>query len=149
MSDVGRLCAVALLVIASVGCGGTYDATVSGSVTLDGQPLTRGTVKFIPDGAGAPGYGLVGGDGSYSLMTGREAGISSGAYTVTVVANAPSTPDPNSPSSPPMPGKPITPVWYRDAESSPIKETVEPGSNEISLSLTSTPPAGWKPPGRR
>lgn len=146
MKRVSRLLSLAGFLIACAGCGGTYDATVTGAVTLDGQPLTRGTVKFIPDGASAPAYGLVGSDGGYSLMTGREEGIQSGAYTVTVVANAPSTPDPNNPSSPPMPGKPITPAWYRDAQSSPMKESVESGSNEINLALTSTPPPGWKPP---
>ena len=75
-----------------------------------------------------------------------------GNYTALLIPNVtnPSTPDPNNPSSPPMPGKPITPAWYRDAQSSPMKESVESGSNEIDLALTSTPPPGWKPPpGRR
>lgn len=151
MSGVGprRILIVALLqFVFVVGCGGPYDASVSGIVTLDGSPLPRGTVKFDPDQQGPSGYGLIESDGSYSIMVGREYGLPSGSYTVTVVANEPSVPN-KSPSLPPAPGKPITPAWYREAAHSPLKKTVESGSNEINLELTSTPPADWKPAGKR
>jgi len=146
-----RLLAVAMLpasLLFITGCGGPYDASVSGVATLDGSPLQRGTVKFDPDQAGPSGYGLIESDGSYSIMVGREYGLPSGSYTVTVVANEPSVPN-KSPSLPPTPGKPITPAWYREPAQSPLKKTVESGSNEINLELTSTPPAGWKPAGKR
>jgi len=127
-----------------VGCGGPFDSSVSGVATLDNSPLPTGTVKFMPEGSGPSGYGMIGTDGSYSIMVGREEGLPSGSYVVTVVANEPSIPNSN-PSLPPAPGKPITPVWYRDPALSPLKHTVEPGNNEINLDLKSAPPAGWKP----
>jgi hypothetical protein len=126
-----------------VGCGGTYDASVSGTATFNSAPLTAGTVKFNPEQAGPSGYGLIQSDGSYSIMTGREEGLPSGSYVVTVVANEPPIPSKN-PAHPPTPGKPLTPAWYRDPAQSALKYTVEPGGNEINLELTSTPPAGWK-----
>ncbi len=135
------LIAVGLAMVA--GCGGVYDASVEGVVKLNGSPLTRGTVKFIPEQSGSSGYGLIGSDGSYSIMTGRESGLPSGSYAVTVVANEASIPNAN-PSLPPAPGKPITPEWYRDQATTPLKHSVESGRNTINLELDSQPPAGWK-----
>jgi hypothetical protein len=130
------------------GCGGPYDASVTGVITMNGTSLPRGTIKFTPEKSGPSGYGLIDNAGSYSIMTGREEGLPSGPYVVTVVANEPSMPNAN-PSLPPTPGKPITPAWYRNPAQSPLKYTVEPGDNEINLELTSQPPAGWNPRGRR
>jgi hypothetical protein len=133
--------AVSAVVLLVTGCGGTYDSSVTGVITLDGAPLPRGTVKFIPEQSGPSGYGLIGSDGSYEIMTGREAGLKSGRYVVTVVVNEQSTPNKN-PSLPPIPGKPITPAWYRNQAQSPLKHNVEPGSNEINLELSTKSPAG-------
>jgi hypothetical protein len=146
-SLVGTLVMGGLLML-SAGCGGPYDSSVYGIATLNSAPLPGGTVKFTPEQAGPSGYALIDGDGSYSVMTGREEGLPSGAYVVTVVTNQPSIPNKN-PSLPPTPGKPITPAWYRDPTQSPLKYTVEPGKNEINLELSSQPPPGWNPRGRR
>jgi hypothetical protein len=134
--------AVVAVVLIVTGCGGPYDASVTGVATLDGSPIPRGTVKYIPNGAGPSAYGLIEEDGSYTLMTGREDGLPSGSYTVTVVANEKSIPSAN-PSAPPTPGKPITPPWYRTESTSGLNVTVQPGSNEINLELSWQPPAGW------
>jgi hypothetical protein len=139
--------AAVCLAVAVTGCGGPYDAAVSGNVTLDGTSLPRGTVKFVPEQPAPTGYGLIGSDGSYEIMTGRERGLKSGSYVVTVVANEESTPNQN-PSLPPIPGKPISPPWYRSDQTSTLRFTVEPGDNDVNLELTSQPPPGWTP-GRR
>jgi hypothetical protein len=102
----------------------------------------------MPEGSGPSGYGSIGSDGTYSIMVGREEGLPPGSYTVTVVANEESVPNPN-PALPPAPGKPITPPWYRDATTSPLKVNVEPGDNDVPLNLTAQPPPGWKPARRR
>jgi hypothetical protein len=137
-----------LFLVACAGCGGTYDASVNGVVTMDRSPLSGGTVKFNPQQSGPSGYGLIGSEGSYSIMVGREEGLPAGSYVVTVIANEPSQPN-SKLGLPPTPGKPITPPWYRDPSHSPLIKTVEPGSNEINLELTSTPPAGQKTAGTR
>lgn len=71
------LCAGALL---STGCGGASDdlatASVSGKVTRQGQPVSGGSVMFVPrvsaDKKGPPGKpaaGEVGPDGTFKLTT--------------------------------------------------------------------------------
>lgn len=130
--------------IALVGCGGPYDATVSGAVKFNGTTVPRGTVSFTPQGAGAPAYGQIGPDGTYLLRTGREEGLNSGSYSVAVAANE-ATP-PNLKGGPPPMGKTITPEWYRDPATSGLTFTVAPGDNTIDLELNATPPPGWKPP---
>ena len=136
-----------VVLLAAAGCGGRYDASVNGIVKLNGTTVPRGTVTFTPDQSGPSGYGLIDDGGSYTIMTGREKGLPSGAYTVTVVANEASVANKN-PSLPPAPGKPLTPEWYRNPAQSPLKYTVAAGSNKIDLELTSSPPAGWKASGR-
>src|SRR5436190_24306017 len=107
-----------ITVAMSSGCGGAYDSTVRGIAKFNQTPLQSGTVNFIPQQSGPSGYGLIDSNGSYSIMTGRENGLPSGTYLVTVASNEASIPNKN-PSAPPTPGKPITPAWYRDAAKSP------------------------------
>ena len=140
------IAALALLLLGfNEGCGGTYDATASGVVTLDGQAVPRGTVTYHLATGGAPAYSPIQTDGSYSVRTGREEGLPAGEYQVTITANeAPA--QLVSKNGGPMPaGKAITPAWYRSKETSGLTFTVESGSNDINLELTSKPPAGWKP----
>jgi hypothetical protein len=135
--------------LALVGCGGPYDSYVSGLATLDGSALPRGTVSFNPNQPGPASYGVITSDGSYLIKTGREEGLPSGEYTATVVAREESIPDDSNRGLPPKAGKRITPPWYLSKSTSNLKFTVEPGSNEINLELTSEPPPDWKPPGKR
>lgn len=149
MTDAARRSAVRLALLGAVaagltGCGGPYDATVSGVVMLNSTPLSRGTVKFTPEQVGPSAYGLIDSSGSYEIMTGREYGLPSGPYIVTVVANEPSIPNKEL-GLPPTPGNLITPPWYRDPRHSPLRYNVEPGTNEINLELSSQPPPGWNP----
>lgn len=130
------------------GCGGTYDSYVSGVVTLNGENLPRGTVAFNPQGPGSPAYGRIEDDGKYNIQTGREEGLPSGQYQVTVVANELPQMTGHDDGPPPA-GKPITPQWYRTTQSSGLNFTVAPGSNEIDLVLTTEPPTGWDPPKKR
>jgi hypothetical protein len=44
----GARAASALVVALLAGCGGGSDATVSGEVLVDGQPLKKGRIKFTP-----------------------------------------------------------------------------------------------------
>ena len=130
------------------GCGGTYDSSVQGAVTLDGNRLTRGTVAYHPVAGGPAAYARIDDDGTYAVRTGRETGLPSGEYQVTVVANEP--PAKRDPAAgPPPPGKPIAPIWYRTKDTSGLRYTIEPGNNEINIELSSAVPAGWSPYGQR
>lgn len=66
-----------LLSLAASGCGGDDYADpvpVSGKVTLDGQPLGGGTVRFVPADRekAKPGRGEIQTDGSYKATTDTE-----------------------------------------------------------------------------
>lgn len=135
--------------LAWVGCGGTYDSYVSGVVSLDGSPLPRGTISYNPTQPGPASYGVIRSDGSYSVNTGREEGLPSGEYIVTVVAKEPSIDENPGSGLPPKAGKNITPPWYRSKKTSDLKVTLESGSNTIDLELTSEPPPDWKPPKKK
>jgi len=135
--------------LATVGCGGVYDSTVSGTVTLDSNPVPRGTITFKPVDGGPSAYGQIQSDGSYELRTGREEGAPSGQYQVTVVANEPPAQQRSESGGPPPPGAAITPPWYRSSRTSRLQFNVEPGSNQIDIELSSTPPEGWNPSNRR
>lgn len=58
---------------------------VNGKVTYKGQPVTKGRIKFEPDGFGRPASGHLKPDGTYSLTTEKEGdGIVAGHHRVTV-----------------------------------------------------------------
>ena len=145
ISDISALALIGLLFAS--GCGSTYDATVAGVVKLDDKVIPGGLVGFHPASRGPSAYAVTDENGSYSVRTGREAGLPPGEYSVTVAANEPPAIARTEQGNPPPLGKPITPAWYRMKETSGLKFTVKPGKNEINLDLTSQPPAGLKPRG--
>jgi hypothetical protein len=120
------------------GCGGGKGLTakVSGKVTLDNQPLTKGDVTFsptTPDGQIA--YGTIDSSGNYTLKTGGDTGIKPGEYEVSVRATGE---PPASDKPPPL----LTPEKYADPKKSGWKFTVKAGSNTFDLPMVSevTPP---------
>ena len=82
---------VALIMLASAGCGGPgpYSGSlypVGGRVILaDGTPLAGGSVQFIPKQGGLPASGKIGEDGGFSLTSikNRE-GAAPGEYKVRI-----------------------------------------------------------------
>jgi hypothetical protein len=148
---VGRLvaAAVSLAVVTIAGCGGAFDSTAHGVVTLDGRTINTGTVSFHPVSGGPAAYAMIGDDGSYAVRTGREEGLPAGDYAVSITANEKPKSSQGEKGGPPPPGKPITPDWYRMKETSGLKFTVKPGDNEINLELTTKPPAGLSAAGQK
>ncbi|MCG6155636.1 hypothetical protein [Rubinisphaera margarita] len=74
---------VSALVLNAVGCGGTQSAgaTASGTVTVSGQPLTRGLVQLVPKGGGPSSFGTIQEDGSFQVATtAGVSGIEPGEY---------------------------------------------------------------------
>lgn len=84
-----RLMVVLLGVVAmtAVGCGGDkYEnlGEVSGTITLDGEPLKHAVITFQPQG-GRPAYGKTVEDGKYTMMyTGSQSGATVGMNTITI-----------------------------------------------------------------
>jgi hypothetical protein len=145
---------------ASGGCGAKPDATVQGTVTIDGELANRGTVVFHPVESGPPAYGTIDQNGTYSLRVGqgdlKEADggrLHSGEYIATVVVNMLSSGGETlGPAGPPMPGPRLTAAKYADKNTSDLRITVKPGLNIVPLELegaaseeASAPEVGAKP----
>jgi hypothetical protein len=123
-----------LVLLCLSGCSGSLDSSVSGLVTLDGEPLRTGRVVFHAVAGGAIAYGTIASDGRYRITTGRERGLAAGDYIVTVVAT----------ERPPgrigeSYGKLISPARYASKEKTDLKFAVQLGANHIDLPLRSTP----------
>ena len=72
-ASVGRAVAVAALLLAVVGCGGSPSAdyskvdllSVDGTVTLDGKPLANAVITFENPSEGTFAYALTDASGGY------------------------------------------------------------------------------------
>ena len=121
------------------GCGYAPDlppvAIVSGVVTLDGQPLARGTVQFIPDHSkqseGPAAIGFIQSDGTYSLKTAGVDGAMVGFHKIAVIARQ----EPQGPADP-LPES-LIPLHYNHPDTSGLSEEVITGQeNIIDLKLS-------------
>jgi len=125
-----------LLTSFAIICSGCSDgrSSVSGTVTLDGQPLTKTdqrtvTIMFTPESGGAAASALVDESGSFTLYTGAKAGLDPGKYVVTLAAVEASTTGKRL----------VAPERYSDPTQSDLRAEVVPGSNEFDFDLTAKP----------
>lgn len=120
------------------GCGGGAASTpVTGHVTLNGKPMTSGTVTFVPNKAkgntsGEEPLGEINAQGEYTLQTRGKPGAALGWYKVTVASTGPITPDNTSP-----PTKSIINTTYTNPMTTTLeKEVVEkpaPGAYDLQV----------------
>ena len=125
-------CLLALL----AGCGPSYDATISGTVTMDGSPLTKGTVSFHPTAGGPVATGTIQSDGAFEVQTATTEGLSPGEYKVTVVAT---DPPPPSPTGEELPGILLTAPEFGRLDTTPLTYTVEAGANSFEIPVSAAP----------
>ncbi len=118
------------------GCGDSSRiATVKGVVTLNGEPVPRGMVQFVPiesvSGELSTATGEIKSDGSYQLQTDNQAGAVVGRHKVRIEARAvPKNEMDTLPAS-------LVPERYTSESTSGLEVTVEPGkSNVLNLELT-------------
>ena len=130
LSFVAQTCLLALVAMAG-GCGSDRLVPVKGKVTVDGAPLTTGSLVFKPDAAKGNASKFdssseISADGSYSLYTRQKEGAPPGWYKVSVVAQGPANPaDPYS------------------AQKSLIAERYNnPEASGLEVEVTASPPAG-------
>lgn len=89
------------------GCGKSTDGrvAVSGEVTLDGQPLDRGSIELHPKSPGGTMTGGMISNGTFTIAA--EQGPKPGSYEVRIFApSAGATVDPNEPPGPESQAKP-------------------------------------------
>jgi hypothetical protein len=138
---------IMLLVTVALGCGRRgMESTVSGTVTVAGEPVPAGVeVEFLPRAAGAsPSKGVTDDGGRYVLrFNAYVAGAMPGDHVVSVTIPRVSSPD-GSPGgvAPGLEGVRI-PVDY-SGPSSPLLNTVQPGRNVIDIDIPAAAPRARK-----
>jgi hypothetical protein len=133
-SRIAPIVALAVCLYAA-GCGsGPRTYPVAGRVTMNGQPLTSGSVQFVAvDGANYEPVGDIGTDGTYRLVTLEKEGAPLGKYKVLVRSVTPSNPsDPYS-----IPKSTIPKKYSQAEETDLVMEVVSsPAPNAYDIVLT-------------
>ncbi len=152
-SIIGCLLSVGVILLV-VGCAessSTGNATVQGTVTVDGSLAPRGTVTFFPKKDGPVAIGQIYSDGSYALRIGLgntknpdAAKIPAGEYVATVMVMGDSVEGERvSEDGPPLAGPRLVARKYTSRETSGLEFSVKPGRNVFVLELES---AAFDPP---
>jgi hypothetical protein len=136
-SHVLRWGAVAAIAIALMGCSGKGDGrarqAISGTVTVDGDPLKGGYLVFEPLAGQATQSGGMIADGQFNVP--EKHGAVPGAYSVAIFAEgvAPSTA-----------AEPGTPEYERAIAASKTKQIVIPERYNVKTQLTADVQLGEK-----
>jgi hypothetical protein len=119
--------------LAAGGCGGKQDVGyVSGKVTLNGQPLSKGSVVFHNPAKGIVVSAPLQPDGSYTAKTYQLAGLPPGEYQVSISptgVGSGETPLAEPPKPSASSGTTNIPAKYLQPKTSGLKVTVQPGKN--------------------
>ncbi len=124
---VARVAMLLMVTLVLVGCSEDNPLNrqgLSGSVTLNGEPVAKGKIKFTPMVQGS-GMTMAGGmivDGSYSVETAK--GLAPGEYAVNI-----GIPDPNSETKVGVNPKNLAPPDYAKGTEHTIK--VEAGGSNV------------------
>lgn len=118
------------------GCGGSGLTPLTGTVKVDGAPLTgaTGAVLFTPVGGGPTAGGGIKADGTYTVTSGSQAGLAPGEYLISVSASKPANPHNTEVAEIP---KPMIPVRYADPKTSELKVTISSGTKTHDIDLKS------------
>ena len=136
-------CQVCSLLLLIFGCSKPDVGTVAGRVTLDGQPLSTGTIVFEDAKRGISVNAALASDGTYTARTYDKPGLSPGSYQVAIrpglvgSGEAPLVGDADSSS-----GASVStiPQRYRSVRTSELTADVQLGDNRpFDFALTSEP----------
>jgi hypothetical protein len=128
--SVGRLITAMLCLGACWGCGAAGQGPsaplipVKGKVTLKGKPLTKGLVKFDPDGYGRPARGELQSDGTFVLGTNMDGdGVVAGSHRVSISGTGS------------HPAKEVVPKKYTQRTTSKLTADVDAEHTEFQFDL--------------
>lgn len=134
--------ALALLVFFS-GCGSPNpELTISGHVTINGEPIEGGSITFVAeDGVAATGGGTIQ-NGRYTAI------VMPGRKKVLVLGNKLVGEEPEYQGVPDSPMrqvfKTVTPENYNAAHLTPLTATIEKAEENLDFALTGEPPKPQK-----
>lgn len=124
-----------------IGCGADTGGRVpvAGKVTLDGQPLERGSIEFHPSGSDGTMTGSVIEDGEFSIPATQ--GAKPGSYSVKIYATGDTVEvEPDQPPGPEGEGaiseELIPPKYNRNTELT--ADIGDGGTEDLSFDLTSS-----------
>lgn len=124
--SVSSVLVLGLLFVTGCSEGGPDRGQVSGKITWKGEPVVDATVSFLPV-EGRASVGTTDQDGAYKLAYSKgKTGALLGEHTITI------SHDPNDPSI--APAVPL-PAQFSIRTTTPLKRTVEAGSNTIDIEL--------------
>jgi hypothetical protein len=136
-SRVRQLLWPALLLVL-LGCGQESKlGRVHGVVRLDGNPLSSGTVRFVPE-AGRAAEGQIQSDGSFTLGTyGSSDGALIGPHKVAIIAYEASGDGRPAYAMRGQSSKALVPQRYMSTGTSGLTFDVKPGENQAEFDLKS------------
>ncbi len=130
-----KTCLGVALVVFGLGCGrssGPSLGTVTGTVTLDGEPLSGVRVTFVPQEKGSPSYGVTDENGSYRLYFNQKRfGAELGTHNVVLQNCERETDD----SGKPVDDTPIVPIPRKYQLPGQLTADVDSGRNSIDFDL--------------
>jgi hypothetical protein len=114
------------------GCGGSDVGSVSGTITVGGQPVERGTVVFENPAAGISVTAEIGSGGRYTVKTYEFDGLPPGDYQIAIrpqVLSDGETPLVSDPSAESATPASAIPEKYHRLDQSGLTATVVAGDN--------------------
>jgi len=129
------LAIVALIApLAMVGCSRSELVPLTGSVTLDGQPVAAADITFHNQSGGPSGYGNILPEGTYFAKTGSQEGLKPGEYKISIrVTEVPEKID----WANPKPRKLLSPARYANPGTSGLSYTLPASGGTFDITLTS------------
>jgi len=123
---------IPVLFFAGCGDSGPERGEVTGTVTLDGQPLAEATVEFQPQ-EGAPSYGETDAQGRYRLgYTPEKPGAVVGKHTVSITTGRMKGPPGSQEEVPER----VPPEYNTE---STVTREVQPGENVFDFPIQTSP----------
>lgn len=135
LGSVGRSASWALCAVLALGCGdnsGPSVGAVTGTITMNGQPVSQVNVTFIPEAKGSPSYGGTDDRGVYRLLYNhKRAGAELGKHNVIIQNREPETDD----SGRRILSSATLTIPAKYQQPGTLTAEVRPGSNEVNFTL--------------
>ncbi len=97
---------------------------VKGTITFKGKPVSKGVVRFEPEGVGREASGTIQPDGTFVLTTNKEGdGVVAGHHRVSIVGTGPT------------PGRELIPKHYAQASTSKLDLEVDAEHTAFRIEL--------------